>query len=77
MGANDFSAMPKEGPHIQGEENIYQIGDAINLTCTSGKSYPPAKLRWFINNQEVSSRNYGTISFLYVENEPASCSKGR
>lgn len=51
---NDVSALPKEGPHIHGQEKTYQIGDTINLTCTSGKSYPPAKLKWFINNQEVS-----------------------
>jgi hypothetical protein len=49
-----FSALPKDGPEITGEEGMYQIGDVINLNCTSGKSYPPARLRWYINGRPVS-----------------------
>jgi hypothetical protein len=49
-----FSALPKEGPEITGEERIYQVGDVISLNCTSGKSFPPAKLKWYINGSPVS-----------------------
>ncbi|XKL69502.1 hypothetical protein PGB90_007271 [Kerria lacca] len=50
-------ALPKEGPHIKGEKETYQIGDTINLTCTSGKSHPATKLKWFINDKEILSDN--------------------
>ncbi|XP_065213523.1 cell adhesion molecule 2-like [Planococcus citri] len=53
-------ALPKEDPHINGEEKAYQVGDTINLTCTSGKSYPPAQLRWFINGREIKA-DYHTV----------------
>lgn len=46
--------LPNEGPEISGEEKLYQVGDMINLNCTSGKSYPPARLRWFVNDEQVT-----------------------
>lgn len=46
--------LPNEDPKISGEERIYQVGDIVNLNCTSGLSYPPARLRWFVNNEQVS-----------------------
>jgi hypothetical protein len=49
-----FPALPEDGPEITGEEAIYQVGDVISLNCTSGKSYPPARLRWYINGRPVS-----------------------
>jgi hypothetical protein len=52
--ADGFSALPKEGPEITGEERIYQVGDVISLNCTSGKSFPAARLRWYINGRPVS-----------------------
>lgn len=45
---------PKDEPKINGGSGIYPTGDTINLNCTSGKSFPAAKLRWFINNEIVS-----------------------
>ncbi|XP_021937483.1 uncharacterized protein LOC110838519, partial [Zootermopsis nevadensis] len=48
--------LPKDGPHITGEEKQYhQIGDEISLNCTSGKSYPASELQWFINDEQVTS----------------------
>jgi hypothetical protein len=49
-----ISDLPKEGPHIVGEDRQYQIGDTLNLNCTSGKSHPASVLSWFINDEQVS-----------------------
>uniref|UniRef100_A0A1Y1NHK7 Ig-like domain-containing protein n=1 Tax=Photinus pyralis TaxID=7054 RepID=A0A1Y1NHK7_PHOPY len=45
--------LPKEDPVITGVELQYQIGDEINLNCTSGKSHPAPVLHWYINEQQV------------------------
>ncbi|GLV42261.1 beaten path IV [Carabus blaptoides fortunei] len=47
--------LPKEDPLITGVELQYQIGDEINLNCTSGKSHPASILHWYINEQQVVS----------------------
>lgn len=47
--------LPKEDPQISGVELQYQIGDEINLNCTSGKSHPASILHWYINEQQVVS----------------------
>ncbi|KAK9878068.1 hypothetical protein WA026_020697 [Henosepilachna vigintioctopunctata] len=49
------SALPKEDPTITGVETQYEIGDDINLNCTSGRSYPASILNWYINEQKVVS----------------------
>lgn len=46
--------LPEEDPKISGVEMQYQIGDEIDLNCTSGKSHPPSVLHWYINDKEVS-----------------------
>lgn len=48
-----FPDLPKDGPHITGERTQYEIGDDINLNCTSGRSHPPSILQWFINDKQV------------------------
>ncbi|XP_054258525.1 uncharacterized protein LOC128983304 [Macrosteles quadrilineatus] len=53
-GRLEVVVLPTNGPHITGERNNYLVGDVINLTCTSGKSYPPSELRWLVNDQEVN-----------------------
>lgn len=57
-GRMDVVYLPKEGPHITGEEKLYQVGDEISLNCTSGKSYPASQLQWYINEQPVQSDDY-------------------
>lgn len=47
------AVLPKEDPQISGVELQYQIGDEINLNCTSGKSHPASVLHWYINEQQV------------------------
>ncbi|XP_018400841.1 PREDICTED: uncharacterized protein LOC108778220 [Cyphomyrmex costatus] len=72
-------ALPQERPTITGEEKVYASGDVLALNCTSGKSHPAAKLRWFVNGQQVKPDSelvfeqhglYLTISSLLLELEP-------
>jgi len=44
----------KDVTRINGGSGIYQSGDIIYLNCTSGKSFPAAKLQWYINDEIVS-----------------------
>lgn len=53
--------MPESGPHISGERKQYVIGDEVSLNCTSGESYPPSVLHWYINDLEVSPREFNKI----------------
>ncbi|KAL0266949.1 UNVERIFIED_CONTAM: hypothetical protein PYX00_009351 [Menopon gallinae] len=48
-------ALPEEGPKISGGKPRYQIGDTVNVNCTSGSSNPPAQLDWFINGEKADS----------------------
>ncbi|XP_011878308.1 PREDICTED: uncharacterized protein LOC105567782 isoform X2 [Vollenhovia emeryi] len=72
-------ALPQERPTITGEEKVYASGDVLALNCTSSKSHPAAKLRWFVNGQQVKPDSeqhfeqhglYSTISSLLLELEP-------
>ena len=42
-------------PQIDNVSNLYQIGNQVNINCTSSKTYPPPFLEWFINNRKVSA----------------------
>lgn len=48
-------SLPTDDPTITGVESQYQIGDEINLNCTSSKSYPASVLHWYINEHQVTS----------------------
>lgn len=41
--------LPETDPRITGGRARYQIGDKVNVNCTSGRSKPSVKLTWFIN----------------------------
>lgn len=59
-----FAALPDEGPRITGGRPRYQIGDAVRVNCTSGRSKPAALLNWFINGEPADVnflRNYNTV----------------
>ncbi|XP_041659931.1 cell adhesion molecule 3 isoform X1 [Cheilinus undulatus] len=43
-------------PQISGFENAVPEGGKVTLTCTSTGSKPPAKLRWFREDQELEGR---------------------
>ncbi|XP_043260539.1 basal cell adhesion molecule-like [Colletes gigas] len=71
--------LPQDEPTITGEEKIYATGDVLGLNCTSGKSHPIAKLKWYINGVQVKPDSetefeqhglYSVISSLRLQLEP-------
>lgn len=48
-----FLDLPDEGPVITGGFPRYHIGDKVQINCTSHKSKPAAKLRWYINGEQA------------------------
>ncbi|XP_066256488.1 junctional adhesion molecule 2A-like [Euwallacea similis] len=46
-------SLPNEDPIITGMDAQYNIGDEINLNCTSGRSRPASVLHWYINEQQI------------------------
>ncbi|XP_059622947.1 uncharacterized protein LOC132266118 [Phlebotomus argentipes] len=52
-GYMEIVYLPRDGPHIIGEDRPYEIGEYLNFTCTSGKSHPGSVLQWYINDDPV------------------------
>ncbi|KAL9889959.1 uncharacterized protein ACN427_009084 isoform 1-T3 [Glossina fuscipes fuscipes] len=50
-GHMDVVYLPRDGPYIRGQQPQYQIGETLDLNCTSGKSHPASHLHWFINDE--------------------------
>ena len=53
--------LPDDGPVITGGFPRYHIGDKVNVNCTSYRSKPAAKLRWYINGEQADfalTKNY-------------------
>ncbi len=48
-----LSDLPEGGPEIRGGQPRYNIGDWVNVTCTSRNSLPAAELAWFINGEKA------------------------
>lgn len=50
------SEVPTHGPVITGvnTNTKYKLGEILTANCSSGRSYPPANLTWFINGEMVS-----------------------
>jgi CD80-like C2-set immunoglobulin domain len=56
--------LPETDPKITGGRARYQIGDKVNVNCTSGRSKPAVKLTWFINGDQANSdfvKQYKTL----------------
>lgn len=49
---------------ITGGRPRYNIGDTVNVNCTSGSSKPAAHLAWFINGDQVRSPGYPTFDAI-------------
>ncbi|XP_021201373.3 uncharacterized protein LOC110384419 [Helicoverpa armigera] len=48
-------ALPDHGPTITGSRLRYQIGDRVQVNCTSGRSRPATRLSWYINGEPAPS----------------------
>ena len=48
-----LSDLPDEGPIITGGFPRYHIGDKVDVNCTSLRSVPAAKLKWYINGEQA------------------------
>ncbi|XP_045447714.1 uncharacterized protein LOC123656037 [Melitaea cinxia] len=44
-------ALPSEGPVISGSRVRYQLGDRVQVNCTSGRSRPATQLAWYVNGE--------------------------
>lgn len=51
----NLTVLPEQGPKITGGRPRYQIGDEVNVNCTSGRSKPATHLNWFINGESANS----------------------
>lgn len=47
--------LPEQSPDISGGLHSYQIGDRLELNCTSPRTYPPTVLKWYINGKLYDS----------------------
>lgn len=62
-GRLEVVALPQKGPEITGlERPEYQMGDTLSVNCTSDRSYPAAKLRWYINDRPVDPSHEAQLS---------------
>ncbi|KAH8418014.1 hypothetical protein KR222_010571, partial [Zaprionus bogoriensis] len=57
-GRMDIVYLPRDGPHIRGQQYQYQIGEYLSLNCTSGKSHPASHLQWFVNEQPILDEHF-------------------
>ncbi|XP_045124051.1 uncharacterized protein LOC123512003 [Portunus trituberculatus] len=46
--------LPEGGPEVKGARQQYQVGDIVELTCTSRKSRPPTALSFTINSMPAA-----------------------
>uniref|UniRef100_A0A182N6Z9 C2-set_2 domain-containing protein n=1 Tax=Anopheles dirus TaxID=7168 RepID=A0A182N6Z9_9DIPT len=68
-GRMDVIYVPKDGPHISdGERKSYQIGETMELNCTSGRSYPASTLQWYLNDLLVTDPN-SIVHYPSVQNQ--------
>ena len=67
-----ISDLPDEGPIIEGAYPRYHIGDKVQINCTSHRSKPVAKLRWYINGEQADKQNvkmYKVMCLPFYENK--------
>lgn len=50
-------APARDGPTITGGHHRYRVGDTLDVNCTSSRSNPAPELRWYLNDEHVSSEN--------------------
>ena len=55
-----LSELPHKAPTISTDLNIkeYEVGDLLELNCSSEPSHPASHLSWEVNKQQVPEDNY-------------------
>jgi len=53
VGRLQVVALPASPPEISGGGSNYAYGDDLDLNCTALPTYPPTKLKWFVNDIEA------------------------
>lgn len=54
VAAVPYMVPGQDGPKIEGTRPRYEIGDLVDVNCTSAPAHSKALLKWFINDKEVS-----------------------
>lgn len=49
------AVLPKRAPVLDGLRPYYEIGEVLQVECTSAPSYPAATLTFLINDKEVNA----------------------
>lgn len=52
---NHKIVLPEKNIQILGIMDQYNYGENISLVCKAGKSWPPVRLEWLINNTPVNN----------------------
>lgn len=45
--------LPKSNPVIEGLAHNYEVGEQLDVTCTSAPSLPTAELAFYLNGEKV------------------------
>ncbi|XP_049871081.1 uncharacterized protein LOC126370285 [Pectinophora gossypiella] len=57
-GLMEVYYLPREGPRISGHERRYELGDSLDVNCTSARAFPAPDLQWLIDGQKVTDRSW-------------------
>ncbi|KAK2727280.1 cytotoxic and regulatory T-cell molecule-like isoform X2 [Artemia franciscana] len=55
-GVIEVVVLPQGKPSITGGQSKYQVGDYVDINCTSAPSKPPAILNWYINGKQAPKK---------------------
>ena len=63
-----ISVIPKKPPKISGipKSHYFELGEWVNLNCSSSPSKPPARLTWFVNGKVVSCSSIKASTILTI-----------
>ena len=60
-----LAVLPERGPRISGGRERYDVGDLVDVNCTSSNSKPAAQLQWLVNDQPV--RHNFFLNFIHKD----------
>jgi len=66
--------LPERGPRISGGRERYDVGDLVDVNCTSSNSKPAAQLQWLVNDQPADPRYYVRYPILNISSQSTTTS---